>query len=105
MSEQYLSELKNAVIGLVNALDGQSVDDIEAACAEVSAAVQKVKEQDAWHTTDSLRETLQLAMKQAEAGRQRSLYSADMMQKLLSQMAIYGLTDAPLAYRRTGKFQ
>lgn len=104
MSEQYLAKLKDAIIALVQALDGSSVDDIEAACVEVSAAVKKVKEQDAWHATDSLKACLQTAMKQAEAGRQRSLYSADMMQKLLSHMTIYGLTDAPLAYRRTGKF-
>ncbi|AEI37504.1 MAG: hypothetical protein ABF461_01525 [Zymomonas mobilis subsp. pomaceae] len=104
MSEQYVKELQNAIIALVEALDGQNIDHIEQACKAVQVGVEKLREQDAWHTTDSLRDSLQLAMKQAEAGRQRSLYSADMMQKLLSQMAIYGLADVPLAYRRTGKF-
>lgn len=105
MSLIALNELLSAEAALIKALDGDNIDDLEAAVAAFGTSVAAVRATAAWHQTPEVEDGLSRALALVEAARVRTFYLADRNRRrleLLTATVGRGHTLSP-AYGRDGR--
>jgi hypothetical protein len=100
MSVAILDLLRDALAALRDALDGDDASRIDAATAQVSAAVSHVRTVGAWRDEPVLRERIASIIPLMEAARIRTSLLADHTRQRIALLAEYGTISAPLTYTR-----
>lgn len=105
MSAEAIDALIAGQRALVAALDAGIAVDIEAATAQVQAAVSVIRTMGGWHADPLLRERLRTALETGEAARARTGYHADRTRRRLSMVASLRRPAAVTSYGRNGGFR